>query len=202
MTLKLYFFPGRSWLPRWLLEEMGEPYELIELDGEAEEHRKAAYLAVNPLGKVPALDVDGRVMTETAAICIYLADLRPEKKLAPAATDPDRGRYLTLMVHASAAAEPAVIDSLLERESDRLMVGWNPLPDELAFIEGHLGDGPYMFGEHFTAADVMMGGLLVWATGMKVPMTPKLDAYVQRLMARPVLSRMFAESGVPQPSAG
>lgn len=200
MTLKLYFFPGRSWLPRWLLEEMGEPYELIELDGEAGENREAAYLTVNPLGKVPALDVDGRVMTETAAICLYLADLRPALKLAPAPTDPDRGRYLTLMVHASTAAEPSIIDVLLNRTSDRTMVGWNPLPDELAFIEGHLGDGPYLFGEQFTAADVMLGGVLVWASGMKVEMPLKLTAYVQRLVARPVLSRMFRESGVPAPS--
>ena len=84
MNLTLYFIPGRSWLPRWLLGEMGEPFELVTLDAEAGEHRKPPYLAVNPLGKLPALVVDGRVMTETAAICLFLADLRPRLHLAPA----------------------------------------------------------------------------------------------------------------------
>ena len=83
MTLKLYFIPGRSWLPRWLLGEMGEPFELVELDFAAGETRKPAYLAVNPLGKLPALEADGQVITETAAICLYLADLRPKLGLAP-----------------------------------------------------------------------------------------------------------------------
>ncbi len=115
--------------------------------------------------------------------------------------DPDRGRYLALMVHASTALEPSVTDVILKRTSDRLMVGWNPLPDELAFVEGHLGDGPWLFGDQFTAADIMVGGVLVWATGQQVPLGDKLAAYVQRLMARPALAKLFADSGI-QPPAG
>jgi glutathione S-transferase len=198
MTLKLYFIPGRSWLPRWLLGEMGEPFELVELDFEKGETKKPAYLAINPLGKLPALVADGRVITETAAILMYLADLRPKLGFAPSLGDPDRGRYLSLMVHGTTALEPSVTDVFLKRQSDRLMVGWVPLKDELPFVEGHLGDGPYLFGDRFTAADVMVGGVLVWATQLKVKLTPKLDAYVQRLMARPVLAKLFAES-MPQP---
>jgi glutathione S-transferase len=195
MTLKLYFIPGRSWLPRWLLDEMGEPYELVTLDAQAGENRKPEFLAVNPLGKLPALVVDGRVMTETAAICLYLADLRPRLQLAPAADDPDRGRYLTLMVHASTALEPSVEDVLLKRQSDRLMVGWNPLPEELSFVEGQLGQGPYLFGDRFTAADVMIGGVLVWASQFpEVALPTSLKAYVDSLMARPALAALFAEA--------
>lgn len=200
MTLKLYFIPGRSWLPRWLLGEMGEPFELVELDFAAGETRKPAYLAVNPLGKLPALEADGQVITETAAICLYLADLRPKLGLAPSLGDPDRGRYLSLMVHASAALEPSVTDVFLKRQSDRLMVGWVPLKDELPFVERHLGDGPYLFGDRFTAADVMVGGVLVWATQLEIQLTPKLDAYVQRLMKRPVLAKLFALMPQPEPA--
>ena len=200
MTLKLYFIPGRSWLPRWLLGEMGEPFELVELDFAAGETRKPAYLAVNPLGKLPALEADGQVITETAAICLYLADLRPKLGLAPSLGDPDRGRYLSLMVHASAALEPSVTDVFLKRQSDRLMVGWVPLKDELPFVERHLGDGPCLFGDRFTAADVMVGGVLVWATQLEIQLTPKLDAYVQRLMKRPVLAKLFALMPQPEPA--
>ncbi|HYE47703.1 MAG TPA: glutathione S-transferase family protein [Caulobacter sp.] len=191
MTLKLYFIPGRSWLPRWLLEELDEPFELIELDAEKQEHKQPAYLAINPLGKLPALDVDGHVMNETAAICLYLADLRPEKGLAPAQDDPERGRYLSLMVHASAALEPSVEDVLLKRESKSEWVGWLPLKDELAFVEHHLGQGPHLLGERFTAADIMIGGVLIWAKQLEIPLTPTLDAYASRLIARPVLTRLF-----------
>ena len=200
MTLKLYFIPGRSWLPRWLLGEMGEPFELVELDFAAGETRKPAYRAATPLGTRPALEADGQVITETAAICLYLADLRPKLGLAPSLGDPDRGRYLSLMVHASAALEPSVTDVFLKRQSDRLMVGWVPLKDELPFVERHLGDGPYLFGDRFTAADVMVGGVLVWATQLEIQLTPKLDAYVQRLMKRPVLAKLFALMPQPEPA--
>jgi glutathione S-transferase len=200
MTLKLYFIPGRSWLPRWLLGEMGEPFELVELDFEKGETKKPAYLEINPLGKLPALDVDGEIITETAAICLYLADLRPKLALAPTLGDPDRGRYLSLMVHASAALEPSVTDVFLKRQSDRLMVGWVPLKDELPFVERHLGAGPYLFGDRFTAADVMVGGVLVWAKQLEIGLTPKLDAYVKRLMARPQLAKLFALMPQPEPA--
>ena len=96
MTLKLYFTPGRSWLPRWLLGEMGEPFELITLDIQKGEQNQPAYLAINPLGKLPALDAGGEIITETAAVCIYLADLRPARGLAVPQGAPGRGRYLTL----------------------------------------------------------------------------------------------------------
>lgn len=191
MALKLYFTPGRSWLPRWLLDEQGEPFELIQLDIQKGESHRPEYLAINPLGKLPALDVDGHITTETAAICLYLADRKPGLAIPP--DDPERGRYLTLVVHASAALEPAVEDLLLKRESDPLWVGWRPLKDELAFVEKHLGEGPWLFGERFTAADIMIGGVLVWATQLEVETTPKLKAYVGRLMARPALAALFRD---------
>lgn len=190
--LKLYFYMGRPIMPRWLLEEMAEPYELVVFDAEKKDQKRPEYLAINPLGKLPALDHDGRIMTEAAAILIYLADLRPEKGFAPDLASPDRGRYLTLMVHGPAALEPAIIDQLTKREWTEAN-GWGTLEEEFAFVELHLGDGPWMFGERFTAADVEIGGQLVWATMLKIELPPKLADYVKRLMARPALAKLFAE---------
>ena len=114
--------------------------------------------------------------------------------MAPAVDDPDRGRYLTLMVHASSALEPAIEDILLKRESDPAMVGSCPARDELGSVEGHLGEGPYLFGERFTAADVMIGGVTIWTRLLGVELPAALDAYVARLMARPALMRLFEAS--------
>jgi len=195
MTLTLYFIPGRSWLPRWLLEEMDEPFKLVVLDADRREHKQPAFLAINPLGKLPTLVHDGQVAIETAAICLHLGDLRPELGLAPTVHDPDRPRYLSLMVHASTALEPAIEDILLKRKSDPAMVGWNTAQDEFAFAERQLGDGPYLFGERFTAADVMLGGVLIWTSLLGVvALPPALEAYTKRLMARPALAKLFAES--------
>src|SRR5665213_1528669 len=93
--LTLYHIsPSRSSIVLWMLEEVGEPYEVVLLDGKNEENRKAAYLAVNPMGKVPALRHNGVVTTEVAAICCYLADRFPKAKLAVPIDDPKRGPYL------------------------------------------------------------------------------------------------------------
>ena len=190
--LKLYYYMGRPIMPRWLLEEMAEPYELITFDMQKKDQKKPEYLAINALGKLPALDVDGRVMTEAAAILLYLADLRPEKGFAPALDDPERGRYLTLMVHGPAALEPAILDKQLKRKWVEAN-GWGTLEEEYAFVEQHLGDGPWLLGERFTAADVEIGGQLVWATMLKIDLPPKLADYVKRLMARPALAQLFAD---------
>lgn len=191
--LKLYYYMGRPIMPRWLLEEMAEPHELIIFDASKKDQKKPEYLAINPVGKLPALDVDGRVMTESTAIMLYLADLRPEKGFAPAPDHPDRGKYLALMVHGPAALEPAIIDQITGREWTEAN-GWGRLEEEFAFVEMHLGDGPWIMGDRFTAADVGIGGQLVWATGQKVKLPPKLADYVKRLMERPVLAKLFAES--------
>lgn len=191
--LKLYYYMGRPIMPRWLLEEMAEPYELVRFDAAERDQKKSDYLAVNPLGKLPALEIDGRVMTEAAAILLWLADHRPEKGFAPAAEDPLRPKYLTLMVHGPAALEPAILDWMLKREWTEAN-GWGTLEEEFAFVEMHLGDGPWILGERFTAADVEIGGQLVWATMLKLELPPKLAAYVERLMARPALANIFAEA--------
>lgn len=94
--LRLYFIPGRSRLPRWLLEELEQPYEPVRLDREHGEHKRPAYLKINPLGKAPSLEINGQVMNETAAICPYLGDRYSTGRLAPAGDEPERPKLVAL----------------------------------------------------------------------------------------------------------
>ena len=115
--IKLYHAaPSRSSTVLWMLEELGEPYELALLDLKKGEQRQPAYLAVNPMGKVPALIHDGVLITEVGAICTYLADAYPRAGLAPAVDDPLRGPYLRWMFFQGNCLEPALIDRALKRE--------------------------------------------------------------------------------------
>ena len=110
--LTLYHFaPSRSMIARWMLEETGQPYALHVLDYKAGEHRKPDYLAINPMGKVPALAHKGVVITEAAAICCYLADEFPEAGLAMPIGDPRRGPYLKWLFFGPGCLEPAIIES-------------------------------------------------------------------------------------------
>src|SRR5208337_2478729 len=116
-TITLYHSPNtRSSGILLLLEELGAPYELKLLNLKAGEQRQQPYLAVNPMGKVPAIEHNGAIVTEQVAILIYLADLFPEAGLAPAFDDPLRGPYLRWLVSYAACFEPAVVDRALQRE--------------------------------------------------------------------------------------
>lgn len=197
-SLTLYFMPGRAWLPRWLLEELGQPYRLVRLDRARREHKQGAYLAANALGKTPALDIDGRVMTESAAICLYLADRFGMGQLAPSPDSVERPRYLSLMVHASASLDPLLTERVLGRVSAAEEVGWGTLEQETEFLHRQLDAGPYLFAEDFSAADVMVGGMLIWGRLSGVMLSVRLQHYVDRLMQRPALVKLFEEvGGVP-----
>ncbi len=107
-----HFAPSRSMIARWMLEEVGQPYALHLLDFGKEEHRRPDYLAINPMGKVPALVHKGAVITEAAAICCYLADAFPDARLNVPVGDPRRGPYLRWLFFGPSCLEPAVIDCL------------------------------------------------------------------------------------------
>ena len=189
--IKLYFNPrSRAVTSRWMLDECGADYELVHIDFEKREQKGPEFLAINPAGKLPAL-VDGDTrLFETAAIIIYLADKFPEAKLAPAIDAPERGRYLSLIVYSVAQAEPAMGDVLLKipPSSSR---GWTDWETSLDVMEKELGDGPYLFGDWFTAADVSIGSLLSWRQMFAGPTgRPTLDAYVKRLSERPHAMKM------------
>jgi glutathione S-transferase len=184
--MKLYYNPqSRAAIAKWMLDECGADYEIQHIDFRKREHKTPEFMKINPAGKLPAL-VDGETRVfEAAAICLYLADKYPQARLAPAFDAPERGRYLSLMVYSTSQLEPAMGDFLLKLETAPQR-GWNSFEEVRNALEQELGDGPYLFGDWFTAADVMIGSMLLWqrmwggTTGR-----PRLEAYADRLAARP-----------------
>jgi len=201
--LKLYHSAqSRSVRPRWLLEEIGEPYELVRLDFSKQEHKSPQYLRIHPHGVVPAL-VDGDLaLMESAAICAYLADKFPAARLAPAVGTPERGRYYQWMFYAMATLEPPVIQVFLhtirlpEAERSAAVAEQNraAFAQVAEVISGALAGRSFLLGEQFSAADVMIGSTLVWSQFMgMLADQPVLADYVQRLAARPAFQRAQAD---------
>lgn len=189
--MKLYFNPrSRAVIAKWMLDECGVEYELVPISLEKKEQKSPGYLKINPAGKLPAL-VDGATrLFENAAICLYLADKFPQANLAPKLDAPERGRYLSLMVYSTSQLEPSMGDHLMKTPT-LPQRGWTEFEGALNVVEQELGAGPYLFGDWFTAADVMIGSMFIWMRmfGAK-PGRPTIDAYVDRLLARPKGIRM------------
>ena len=174
-----------------LLEELGADYELKVLNLKTGEQRQAAYLAVNPMGKVPAIRHGDAIVTEQVAVYLYLADLYAEVGLAPAIGDPLRGPYLRWMAFYGSSYEPALMDRSMKR--DPAPASTSPYGDfDTMFktLTDQLGKGPYLLGERFSAVDVLWGTALRWTTlfGL-VPDLPVTKAYIDRVMARPAVAR-------------
>jgi glutathione S-transferase len=174
-----------------LLEELGADYDLHLLNTRAGEQRRPEYLAVNPMGKVPAIRHGDAVVTEQGAVYAYLAELFPEAGLAPAIGDPLRGPYLRWLFFYGSSFEPAVVDRALKREpapaSTSPYGAWDTM---LSTLVAQLARGPYLLGERFCAADVLWGTALAWTTAFKVvPEMPVLRAYIDRIAARPASVR-------------
>ncbi len=187
---------SRSGAIRILLEELGADYTLQALNLKADETRSAAYLARNPMGKVPAIlvgtDTGEALVTEQTAITIYLADLFPAAGLAPALTDPLRGPWLRWIAFHAACFEPAMIDLALQREpAPRSMSPYGGYETMLATLTQQLRAGPWLLGERFSAADVLWGTALGWTTAFKlVPESPEMVDYIARLNARPAARKV------------
>ena len=192
----LYHSPNtRSFGTLILLEELGADYRLHVLDMKAGEQRQAPYLAVNPMGKVPAIKDGDALVTEQGAIFIYLADLYPEAGLAPPLGDPLRGPYLRWMVFYGSCFEPALIDRAQKREpASPSMSPYGDYDTMLKTVTDQLSAGPYLLGEKFTAADVLWGTALTWTTKFNlVAATPVIRAYIDRVNARPAVARASAK---------
>jgi len=174
-----------------LLEEIGAPYDLHVVNMKAGEQRRPDYLAVNPMGKVPAVSHGVALITEQVAIYLYLADLFPESGLAPAIGDPLRGPYLRWMVYYGSSFEPAVVDRAQKREpAPAAMSPYGDFDTMLKTLTDQLGKGSYVLGERFTAADVLWGTALGWTTMFKlVPELPVIKAYIERVGSRPAVAR-------------
>ena len=181
----------RSTGTRILLEELGADYDLHVLNIKAGDQRAPAYLAVNPMGKVPAIRHGDALVTEQGAVFIYLADLYPEAGLAPEIGDPLRGSYLRWMVYYGSCFEPALIDRAQKREPAPASTSpYGDYDTMLKTLTDNLARGPWMLGEKFSAADVLWGTALGWTTKFGlVPHTPVVDAYISRVDARPAVVR-------------
>lgn len=179
---------------RILLEELDADYEMRVLSLKAGQQRAPEYLAVNPMGKVPAVLHGDSLVTEQAAVYTYMADLYPEASLAPGLQDPLRGPYLRWMAFYGNCVEPAVVDRAFKR--DPVSPSTCPYGDfDTMFntIVAQLGKGSYMLGERFTAVDLLWGTSLNWLLQFKLlPDLPVLTDYVARVMGRPAVQRAVA----------
>lgn len=174
-----------------LLEELTADYELKVLNLKTGEQRQAPYLAINPMGKVPAIRHGGAIVTEQVALYLYLADLYAEAGLAPAIGDALRGPYLRWMAFYGSSYEPALVDRSMKRDSAPPSTSpYGDFDTMFKTLTDQLGKGPYMLGERFTAVDVLWGTALRWTTmfGL-VPDLPVTKAYIERVMARTAVAR-------------
>jgi glutathione S-transferase len=191
--LVLYTNPqSRGRIARWMLEEVGEPYKVEVLDY-ASTMKAPAYLAINPMGKVPALRQGDAVVTETAAICAYLADAFPQSRLAPPPGHRLRAPYYRWLFFSAGPVEAAVSNRALgfvvppERER---MIGYGNIAQVMDALEAAVSRGNYLVGDSFTAADLYVGAQigfgLMFGTFEK---RPAFEQYWQRLSSRPAYTR-------------
>ena len=201
--MKLYYAPrSRAARPRWMLEEIGAPYELVRLDLAKGEQKRPEYLKIHPHGVVPALS-DGEVtLFESAAICAYLADKFPDKHLAPPLGSPARGYYYQWLIYSMATAEPPVLKVFLntvmlpeaKRSAAAAEEGRVQCAAVARVLEHALEGKSFLLGEQFSAADVMIGSIAGWAGSMKLlEGLPQLQNYVARLTSRPAFRRANAD---------
>lgn len=184
---------SRGRIVRWMLEELGRPYrtEVLDYGGTM---KSADYLAINPMGKVPAVVHGGVTVTEGAAICAYLADAFPEANLGPRVDDPRRGLYYRWMFFAAGPLEAAVTANalgLLAPSDKSAMVGYGSFGQTVDALEYAVEQGgPWLLGEQFTAADIYVGSQVAWGLMFKtLPERPAFQAYAGRLMSRPAAIR-------------
>jgi glutathione S-transferase len=188
--------PSRSSITRWMLEEVGEPYDIHVLDLQRGDQSAPDYLAINPMGKVPALRHGDAIITENAAICAYLADEFPDRKLNIPTGTPRRGIYLKWLFFGPSCYEPAITDRTFPRreEARRGMLGYGDYDTVVAVLAAAVAEGPYLMGEQFTAADVVIGAGLRWGLQFRlIPERPEFVAYTARLAGRPALQRADAK---------
>jgi glutathione S-transferase len=184
--LKLYHCPKtRSSRFVWLLEEIGEPYTLEIIDIRAEGGAPESYRAIHPLKKVPALEHDGEIVTESAAIALYLTDTFPKAGLGPQVGERGRGQYLSWLAYYAGVVEPALMAKAVNAQGyNKVSAGWGDpelMCQRLAeAVEKH----PYILGDRFSTVDVLIGSTFQIA-GQFLPQTEAVEAYKQRLAARP-----------------
>ncbi len=189
--MKLFWSPNsRAMRALWMMEEIGEPYERVLIDIRSGAQDKPDYRAISPLGKVPAIDDDGVIVSESGAVIAYLADRYPEKKLAPAIGDPRRGPYLKWLFF-SPVIEGAILEKFAKLELPKSTVSWGSHALVIEALDQALQKGPWLLGDQFTAADVLIGCDLHFAVDVfKIfEKKPSFEAYIARCLARPAIRR-------------
>ncbi len=195
-SLTFYTNPmSRGRIVRWMLEEVGHPYETMLLDY-GTTMKAPEYLAINPMGKVPAIKHCDTVVTEGAAICAYLADAFPDAGLAPPPGNPRRGPYYRWLFFAAGPVEAAVTAKslgLLAPADKKMMAGYGSFEETIDALERCIGSGPYICGEQFTAADVYVGSQIGWGMMFgSIDKRPVFEEYFGRLSGRPAAIRARA----------
>src|SRR6201995_3942617 len=190
--MKLYWSPrSRSFPAFWLMGEPGQPYErgLTEISTGAQ--KKPDYLAINPMGKVPALKDGEATLAEAAAICAYVAERCPDAKLAPPVGDPLRAKYLYWLFFAPGCIEPAMVPIATKLEMNPFAAGWGEATRVFDVLDAALANGPWILGENFSAADIAIGSALNFSGRLfkMVPSRSSFDAYIARCIARPAFQR-------------
>lgn len=188
--------PSRSSVVLWMLEELGQPYDLKLLSLKQGDNLKPDYLAINPMGKVPALKHGDTIITELAAICTYLADEFPQAKLNVPIGRPRRGVYLKWLFFNPGCLEPAVIDRAAPRKEParRAMLGYGDFDTTMNVLAKAVEKGPWLMGEQFTAADVVIGANIRWGMIFKmIPERKEFADYAARIAARPAAQRAQAK---------
>lgn len=203
----LYTNPmSRGRIARWMLEEIGQPYRTEVLDY-GTTMKTPAYLAINPMGKVPAITHGDAVVTEGAAICAYLADAFPEAGLRPAPGTREAAAYYRWLFFAAGPVEAAVTNKSMGwdvPDDKKMMAGYGSFDDVIAALERAVGSSDYVAGDRFTAADVYFGSQIGWGMMFgSIEKRPAFEAYWDRLSSRPaaVRARALDDALMPKPAA-
>nr|WP_276508864.1 glutathione S-transferase family protein [Sphingomonas insulae] len=192
--MTLYTNPmSRGRIARWMLEEVGADYEVVLLDYAAT-MKQQPFLAINPMGKVPAIVHHGRTVTECAAVCAYLAEAFPDSGLAPNADE--RADYYRWLFFAAGPVEAAVTNrslGVVPTDQQRRMVGYGDYDRVVDVLEQAVAAHAYIAGDRFTAADVYVGSQVIWGVQFgSLPKRDAFDAYVARLVKRDAYVRAAA----------
>lgn len=197
--ITLYWCPQtRAARVMWMLEELGIEYDLkiVDIRDQAAE-RDAGFLAASPMGKVPALTDGAAALSDSAAICMYLADKYRDKGLAPDLDDPARAKYLYWMIYVPGVIEPAMAEKFSGSPESKLSHGWGDFATMISVLEDALGDeekGPWIMGQEFCAADVMVGSTLNFLRMFNIlPYSQILNDYIDRCLTRPAYERTLAK---------
>ena len=195
MITLYHIAPSRSSIILWMLEEIDHPFQVKVLDSKAGDNQQSAYLAINPMGKVPAIEHNGQIITESGAIATYLADIFPEAKLNIPLHDPRRGHYLKWIFFNAGCLEPALIDKMFNRpDVMQAAAGWGNFELVLDVMSKAVEHNTFLLGDTFSAADIVLGSGIRWGMMFKaIPERPEYVAYVKRLEARPALQRAIAK---------